>query len=555
MKSLDKQIKFIDTKLLPLFGIKNVIDYKTIIYLHEFDIKKDFLEKLNNIITEFKETFAVKNFNLHKTDYKIKSNSQAFNLLKKCLEITSIQHEIGIKKKKKYLRLISENNILNKYIKTMNSSEIRVNGGKIDDESANIKLLNKDLVDNIKKVETSNIILKCKYLDCRHDKIKIDLKHYNLDNKNIKSLKINILSEKENDINILSESFINKNFKNAKYKICFDDDKNKFIYHDQICSATEYIPKDVILLNSQISCSECAMYIESIENLDNMAKYLVFELIITHVEFNKEFQRKLTKASVYQIIYNNNLANIYCVSSSQGYLKFDSYIELEKVNKYIENIKEPSICPCRVYNNIGLNKEETFKQQNIIGTDIMVGKLNAFYHTCNPDTYGSSKMLIPLVVTPSYDLSIGESQPVIPLMDKYHATKKTDIYEHCLMYSVRKGCDLINKLTFTFTKPININKLSIIFSLFGTYMELIKIESIKLNETTYQSAASIFYNIAGSPYASCLQFVYNGPYEDNPFENLTFQCTDIYIPQTPRSDLFTSRAVFTLNQLEDLFGL
>lgn len=124
MKHLKDQIKFIDVKLLPLYGFKNLLDYSQIINITDADDLTIDLDKLNELIDEFRKIFHSKNFSLHKTQYRILTKSQAICLLKTCLEITSIPHDVSLKKNKKYLRLISKNNILDDYINTIKMTEI-----------------------------------------------------------------------------------------------------------------------------------------------------------------------------------------------------------------------------------------------------------------------------------------------------------------------------------------------------------------------------------------------------------------------------------------------
>ena len=96
MKDINEQIKFIDTKLLPLFGLKNIIDYNNYIKC-ELDTEEEeeqFIININNLLSEIKSIFPVKRFNLHKTDDKIKSYKQAINILKMCLEIANINYFI-----------------------------------------------------------------------------------------------------------------------------------------------------------------------------------------------------------------------------------------------------------------------------------------------------------------------------------------------------------------------------------------------------------------------------------------------------------------------------
>ena len=123
MKHLEIQIKFIDTKLLPIYGFKNIIDYAFILCISDLDNLKIDLDKLNGLVEEFRKVFHSKNFSLHKTQYKILTKSQAICLLKTCLETTSIPFDISLKKNKKYLRLISKNNILDDYINTLKMTE------------------------------------------------------------------------------------------------------------------------------------------------------------------------------------------------------------------------------------------------------------------------------------------------------------------------------------------------------------------------------------------------------------------------------------------------
>ncbi len=123
MKSLKEQIEFIDTKLLVLYGFNGITDYTHSISMTDPELNKVDLVKLNELIPEFRKVFHAKNFSLHKTEYKIQTESQAVCLLKTCLEVTSIPFDVSLKKNKRTLRLISTNNILENYINTKKMSE------------------------------------------------------------------------------------------------------------------------------------------------------------------------------------------------------------------------------------------------------------------------------------------------------------------------------------------------------------------------------------------------------------------------------------------------
>src|SRR5437016_6039646 len=119
MKSIEEQIKFIDKTLLPIYGIKNIIDYDSIVSLNKLNDDKKIIKKLNNVIDEFREIFPIKNFSLHKTKYKIEDSKHSFNFLKLVLSSAKVPYDIIKKKDDTVVRLISENKILYKYI--MNS--------------------------------------------------------------------------------------------------------------------------------------------------------------------------------------------------------------------------------------------------------------------------------------------------------------------------------------------------------------------------------------------------------------------------------------------------
>ena len=135
MKSLKLQIEFIDKKLIVLYGFKGITDYSYSISTSESDIIPIDLVKLNELIVEFRKIFHAKNFSLHKTQYKILTKSQAICLLKTCLEITSIPFDMSLKQKKKYLRLISKNNILDDYINSLKMSENRTSHSNLPTNS------------------------------------------------------------------------------------------------------------------------------------------------------------------------------------------------------------------------------------------------------------------------------------------------------------------------------------------------------------------------------------------------------------------------------------
>lgn len=130
MKPLKQQIYFLDNTLLLIYGFTSIADYETVITIEKLEKIKDFLENLNSALKELTQVYPVKKFSLHKTDYKIKTLSQAFNILVMCLEISEVPHTVWTEKHSgktiKYMRLIQKNSHLYKYI-DLKMAEIRTN--------------------------------------------------------------------------------------------------------------------------------------------------------------------------------------------------------------------------------------------------------------------------------------------------------------------------------------------------------------------------------------------------------------------------------------------
>lgn len=123
MKSQEQQIFFLDHIWLPLHGINSITDYTTILTVSVLESIPSFLNQINSKINGMTEVFPVKKFNLHKTNHKIETHSQAFNILVQCLEMSEVPHtvwtEMHQRKTIRYLRLSQRNLTLEKYIEKM----------------------------------------------------------------------------------------------------------------------------------------------------------------------------------------------------------------------------------------------------------------------------------------------------------------------------------------------------------------------------------------------------------------------------------------------------
>ena len=67
MKYTIDQIKLLDKKILPLFGIKSIDDYKSEINVTKINKITKLTDEMNKLLPEIRKIFPVKKFNFHKT--------------------------------------------------------------------------------------------------------------------------------------------------------------------------------------------------------------------------------------------------------------------------------------------------------------------------------------------------------------------------------------------------------------------------------------------------------------------------------------------------------
>ena len=342
MKHLYEQIKFIDTKLIVLYGFKNIIDYKHTLCMNDLDNFNIDLNKLNEIIDEFRKVFNSKNFSLHKTKYKILNKSQSICLLKTCLEITCIPFVINLKKNKKYLCLFSNNNIYNNYINTIKMAENRnftedLNIVNSYIEELELKTITKkQLNDGIKKINKFEYYLIPKKLLINNNKIiQINFENYNLNDKILKSFCIEFISKQNNGIDIISKNFIDLLVEELKFEMLID--VNPIKSWDGIFINNKNCIIDDVLI--PINCLKYSSKLCHIVNIDNILKIidnLEIKIIGEYVELYTELEKKLYKRDVLisqKIIIGDefNYFNIKNNVASMGYSKF------QPKNKNINN--------------------------------------------------------------------------------------------------------------------------------------------------------------------------------------------------------------------------
>jgi len=109
-----EQISFIDKILLPAFGFQGVTDFHTEISKETIDVNK-----INQIIPQFRKLFKEHDYNLRKYQYNITTSKKAFAFLKRVLTNNNLLFQInqGVN-----LRKIPKNFLLDKYITIMDGN-------------------------------------------------------------------------------------------------------------------------------------------------------------------------------------------------------------------------------------------------------------------------------------------------------------------------------------------------------------------------------------------------------------------------------------------------
>ena len=315
MKSLEEQIKFIDVKLLPLFGINNLIDYSNEAKSDDYeDDDVTFLKKINAQLDDLKEKFPVKNFNFHKTKNKILSYSQAFRVLKLCLEIANIPHCVTQSTGVKALRLVQDNIVLTHYIKTSyrmsekrtSDSLIPLNDFLLKPAKKVIELTAKDLEKNTKKVNEATIYL---------NRFELLTNPYNGSNeyiidlvflkyRYIKSIKMEFLAYPDAFGNIFP---VTDSFYGSTYQIDqFVSDPHHKMCEGKLVKNKNILPDNVILINDSrlvtFKIKLCDL------NVEANPKYIGIKMKLEYLVFYKEFEETL-KEKDWSITQNYHLCN------------------------------------------------------------------------------------------------------------------------------------------------------------------------------------------------------------------------------------------------------
>lgn len=494
MKSLYLQIEFIDKKLLPTFGISSVTDYENKIYIDEKEQHNNNinLNQLNELITEFREVFNSKNFSLHKTNYKINGAKQAINLLKTCLEITSIPHDISINSGKKTLRLISKNNTLEDYINKQKYTKMAENrnlpNNILDqsftlDSTFNVECKNPtqsvksyekqiynqhELSEEIKKINDFEYILDpIKLLSVitnefnkKIDIMRINLKKY-FGNKSINCLKLEFKSKQYDGIDIISLNFLQHFVKNITYDLCINSTR--------VCINTVGVDQNLLISNIIIPLK--SLYYHNViinlydfDEIKSLLNNLEIKMYGSYVDFYAETENKLNKISFSFDLEHDNLFNTLRIMNGMAGLAFypwqtkNGFLRLKEGNKHEQ-------FQCQTQPIAERNKQNMSLEIKIHGTNKKLCDYEGFEFKTKPVDFV-------MALTPichKYDFSsfnhhkqINNDCMIFFKSIKNNKSNKFQSYNYNLDLTDDLDCDTITNFEIFFK---NINKLNSIYPL------------------------------------------------------------------------------------------
>ncbi len=552
MKSLKDQIEFVDKKLLVLYGFKGITDYSHSINLTDPEETKLDLDKLNGLIEEFRKVFHAKNFSLHKTQYKILTETQAVCLLKTCLEITSIPFDVSLKKNKRVLRLISKNNILDDYINSLKMSEnptfsenykfelekTKTNSipkYELRKEFANPNPMVKPFfsesskVDNVLETENG---LSCIFEDVQE--FNKSLKKYEeqkpltmeLLNESIKStstekIELNcsqliqmngihpVITIDLKDYGLMNKTIKNCiiNFKpkmmNGNPVISLDFFKSFFygctysliighngnVYEDNFINGQDIVIPDFLILSKGLENHPIQFKLERLDRMIDYINVLDVEINVTTLTFYKEVESKLERLSIEIPIQHKNLHNIFRIMLGMGGLAFQEWQTKEK----FDLLKGHKLVSTNSKEYLLVDKIEELAEANgnIIQYKNLTGiELNESYYKNIIDNVEIYKIK-------KYDFFSWKNSIDIPAntLNYYKQFDKSD-YIHCYKINVTGKHDCILNLIIQIPNLENLLKLykNIQIDLMDVYYNLHSIDITKATVDFTNNEIKISFN-------------------------------------------------------------
>lgn len=425
MKDKIEQIKFTDTRILPLYGIKSVQDYVTQVSLEKVQNDKNIINNLNNILPEIKEVYPMKDFNLHKTEGKILTHTQTYAFLKTCLNICNIPYEICKKNKINYVRLSQKNIILENYINTHLMSDIRENL-QIQQIKEKETMPYEELCSSVKKEYIQDYYFPTSKIGIVHGGPKRNVPN---------GFRIGSLERVLSDMKSLTLSIISSNKVEKMQKICNDffyglkynlDIGGSTIYEGVLQDGQNLFP-DQIYPFSLCKYHEVSITIFCDETIIDLFRDIAqadIQVQITHVKFTQACRKKLNKGIQFspdiKVPFQDNFLNFsnWCVN-----------IQYSSINENLKEIKP---------------KQEIDFMKDIEGEEFTAGKYKC-YRVADSEYKNSCCTDLIKVLCVGYDICV--QKVTCRQLNCQYYTKSGSVYT--FTHNFLRDCDAISNISMT----------------------------------------------------------------------------------------------------------
>lgn len=190
----------------------------------------------------------------------------------------------------------------------------------------------KDLMDNVKKEYTYEIYLNPTTLwSIENNLFEINLKKYNVFNKNIKDLKFDIISEKMGVHDIVSKNSIDVILSEAKYDIVENvnsvDNCRNFLLNQQFKCNENLLPNDCVIPLPCMKYNSMSLIIKNANEIHKILNLLKFKITVTCIDFYDEFIKKIHTCPIEQIVQNRQkLYNSYRILNGMWAMMYSEYV-------------------------------------------------------------------------------------------------------------------------------------------------------------------------------------------------------------------------------------
>lgn len=268
MKNSLEQLKFLDKILLPACGISSINDFDSVVSSTSLEKR---LNKINYAIEELQKVFPVKQFSFHKTNYKVQSCTQAFFVLKTCLQIAVVP---VAQKGTNELRLLSTNILLEKYRQDKKKTE----------EMSDTRTIDTDFC--IPNLEETHVSTQNYNFECKHGKKPENIPYSTTDNASTKTGRI-IINGRDTNVRVEDN---NQEEKSEYLQYLHVDNINKYVKSEK--------PETIFSYTTKKQISLCTEYKLPLPPFRKNLKSIVLKPIVTEFSSQENVEADLEDRAI-----------------------------------------------------------------------------------------------------------------------------------------------------------------------------------------------------------------------------------------------------------------